>query len=44
MLQWNCARETLSIAELAERAEVSHRTLQRFETADGLPDAHGPPS
>ena len=29
----------MTAAELAERARVSHRTLQRFEAVDGLPDA-----
>jgi hypothetical protein len=28
-----------SAAELAERARVSHRTLQRFDAGDGIPDA-----
>jgi transcriptional regulator with XRE-family HTH domain len=29
----------VSAAEMAKRADISHRTLQRFEAADGLPDA-----
>jgi transcriptional regulator with XRE-family HTH domain len=29
----------LSAAELAKRAGLSHRTLQRFETHDGIPDS-----
>lgn len=29
----------LSAAELAERAGVSHRTLQRFEAQQGIPDS-----
>lgn len=29
----------ISAAEMAKRADISHRTLQRFEAADGFPDA-----
>ncbi len=29
----------ISAAELAERSAVSHRTLQRFEAQDGIPDS-----
>jgi transcriptional regulator with XRE-family HTH domain len=28
----------ISAAELAQRAKISHRTLQRFEASDGIPD------
>ena len=39
--QIRAARALLGItaADLAERADISHRTLQRFEAVDGLPDA-----
>ena len=30
----------ISAADLAREAEISHRTLQRFEAINGLPDAH----
>ncbi len=29
----------ISAAELAERSAVSHRTLQRFEAQDGIPES-----
>ena len=29
----------ISAAELAERSGVSHRTLQRFEAQDGIPES-----
>ena len=28
----------ISAAELAQKAKISHRTLQRFEASDGIPD------
>ena len=39
--QIRAARGLLDItaAELARRADISYRTLQRFESVDGLPDA-----
>jgi hypothetical protein len=29
----------MTAAQIAERAQISHRTLQRFEAVDGRPDA-----
>jgi transcriptional regulator with XRE-family HTH domain len=39
--QIRAARALLGISatELAERSTVSHRTLQRFETQDGIPES-----
>ena len=39
--QIRAARALLGIsdAELAERSAVSHRTLQRFEAQDGIPES-----